>query len=411
VTEHVITAVRVHDRRFPLPPGTGSDALHRDVTYAYAVTELVTDAGIVGTGLAFTLGAGTELVCAAASALAARLVGRPVEELMASFGDSWRAMADDPYWRWLGPHSGVVHLALASVANACFDCWAQVRGVPLWRLLLDLDDDAFLALFDLHQVDDVLSPAEARALLATARASRATRTGVLRDGHPGYDTSVGWLGYDESRLRDEVMRARDDGFRAVKLKVGSAEPARDIRRAALLRELLGDDAPLMLDANQRWGVREAIVRGTELAPVRPFWLEEPTHPADVLGHATIAAALPTVPVACGEHVPNAVAFKNFLQARGMAYCQVDAVRVGGVGEFLAVALLAARHGVPVVPHVGDMGQLHQHLVLVTHVALGLPVVFLEHIPHLREHFADPALVRDGTYVVPQRPGASMALRS
>ena len=405
----VIRRVDVVPRRFRLPPGVGADAVHRDPEYAYAVTLLQTDTAHVGCGLAFTLGQGTELVCEAAAALAAPLVGREIESVMAEFGRISRAMADHPQLRWLGPHKGVVHLALASVTNACFDLWAKARGVPLWHLLLELSDDAFVALLDLSYLEDVLTSDEARSLLATHRATRDGRTGVLREGYPGYDTSIGWIDYDDAVVRENAIAAVGEGFTALKLKVGSPDPSRDLRRAFLLREVVGPDVRLMLDANQKWSVPEALTIGAALSPMAPFWLEEPTHPDDVLGHQTLARALAPVRIAAGEHVPNRVVFKNLLQCGAVAFNQVDAVRVAGVSEFLTISLMSRKFGVPVVPHVGDMGQLHQHLVLVNHVAMDHEQIFLEYIPHLREYFSDPAVVSAGRYRVPMAPGASSDL--
>lgn len=404
-----IRRVDVSSRRFRLPPGAGADAVHHDPEYAYAVTLLQTDAAQTGSGLAFTLGLGTDLVCAAAALLAEPLVGRDIESVMAEFGRVSRAMADHPQLRWLGPHKGVVHLALASVTNACFDLWAKTRGVPLWQLLLELSDDAFVAVLDLSYLEDVLTADEARALLAGHRGTREARSDVLREGYPGYDTSIGWIAYEDAVVRERAIAAVGEGFTALKLKVGSPDPSRDIRRAFLLREAVGDDVRLMLDANQKWPIPKALTMGMALAPMSPYWLEEPTHPDDILGHQTLARALAPVRIAAGEHVPNRVMFKNLLQCDAIAFNQVDAVRVGGVSEFLAISLMSRKFGVPVVPHVGDMGQLHQHLVLVNHIAMDHAKIFLEYIPHLQHHFATPAIVSHGSYQVPLAPGASSDL--
>ncbi len=404
-----ITHVRTRDARFPLAGGAGSDSVHHDPTYAYAVTWLETDAGVRGCGLAFTLGGGNELVCRAIDALAESLVGREIESLMADFGSTWRALADHPQYRWLGPHKGVVHLALASIANACFDLWAKSRGVPLWRLLLDLDAEATLALCDLSRVEDVLPRARALALLRDAQPGRQARARVLRDGYPGYDTSVGWFAYPDDEVRANARRAADSGFRALKLKVGSADGARDVRRARIVREAVGPDVRIMLDANQAWSLPRAIEMCRALGEIGPEFVEEPLHPDDVTGHRALVAEIAPLRVALGEHVPNAVLFKSFLQAGALHVAQPDCVRLGGVPEFLAVAFLCRALGVPVVPHVGDMGQIHQHLVLWNHVALGAEASFLEHIPHLRAHFREPARVVDGRYVTPVEPGASSEL--
>ena len=405
----MITRVRTQDARFPLAGGAGSDSVHSDPEYSYAVTWLETGGGPRGCGLAFTLGAGNELVCRAIEALAEPLVGREIEALMADFGRVWRALADHPQYRWLGPHKGVVHLALASLVNACFDLWAKARGVPLWRLLLDLEPEATLALCDLSRVEDVLTRDSALALLRDNRVGRDARSSLIRDGYPGYDTSVGWFAYPDEQIRENARRAAGEGFRALKLKVGSEDGARDLRRARIVREAVGPDLRIMLDANQAWSLPRAIQMCRALGEMAPEFIEEPLHPDDVIGHRELVQAIAPLRVALGEHVPNAVLFKSFLQARALHVAQPDCVRLGGVSEFLTVALLCRAVGVPVVPHVGDMGQIHQHLVLWNHIALRAEASFLEHIPHLREYFRFPARLRDGRYLTPEDPGASSEL--
>lgn len=405
-----ITGIQAVDRRFKLKPGEGADAIHREPVYAYAVTRLLTDDGTVGIGLTFTLGAGTELICQAIEHLGARLVGQEIETVMASFGKLSRELADDQYFRWLGPHKGVVHLALASLSNACFDLWAKKRGVPLWKLLLDLSPEQVMATLDLSYLEDVLTREQALALLRDHLPSRPTREPILKAGYPGYDTSVGWFNYSDEQVRDNCRRAMDAGFTAMKLKVGSADADRDIRRAELVREVAGDDATIMLDANQQWTLPRAVRIGLRLSAMSPYWIEEPTHPDDVAGHQTLARALFPVRLALGEHVANRVLFKNYLLSAAAGFIQVDALRVAGVGEFLAVSMMCRRFGVPVVPHVGDTGQLHQHLVLFNHIALGHEPLLLEHIPHLREYFVSPVHVAGGRYRTPQDIGATCDLK-
>lgn len=402
----VIQSVSSVDARFALPAGAGTDSVHTKSEYCMAVTRLVTSENIVGSGIALTLGEGNRLVCDAIDLLADRLAGIEINELMSRFGTFSRSLADDPSLRWLGPHKGVVHLALASVTNACFDLWAKSRGVPLWKLLLDLTPEEVVATLDLSYVEDVLSAAEAIALLRERVATRSPREPILRSGYPGYDTSVGWMAYDDNKVRELTTRAIERGFRAFKLKVGSADEARDLRRAAMLRDIVGDAGILMFDANQRWNLPQASHMCRELAEFKPLWIEEPTHPDDIHAHAQLAREIAPVKIAAGEHVPNRVLFKNFFQYRGMHFVQADCTRLAGVSEFLTVSLMASKFGLPVVPHVGDMGQLHQHLVLFNHIALDQEVVFLEHIPHLKEHFVFPAQVSGGVYTTPQEPGAS-----
>ena len=407
----LIKTISTRDARFDLAPGEGADAIHCNPQYSYATTLLQTESDLTGVGLAFTLGAGNDLVCRAIEMLATPLVGREIEELMSDFGTTFHALAEHSQLRWLGAHKGVVHLALASIVNACFDLWAKARGVPLWKLLLDLTPEQIVATLDLTYLEDVLTREEALQMLTQSQATRTQREDVLKRGYTGYDTSIGWFHYPDDEVRDNVKRAVAAGFRAMKLKVGSPDSARDIRRAFLVREAAGDDCDVMLDANQQWNLPRAIRACLELSPMNPYWIEEPTHPDDVLAHQTLARAIAPVRIATGEHLPHRVAFKNFLQAGAMQFCQVDCTRVGGVSEFLAIALMAKKFGVPVVPHVGDMGQIHQHLVLFNHVAIEHPALFLEYIPHLRQHFQHPAEVEDGVYQTPQEAGASSDLKA
>lgn len=405
-----IQSVSTYDARYPLPPGAGTDSIHTNSEYCFAVTLLGCERGLCGTGLALTLGDGNRLVCDAIELLARPLAGIAIEELMSDFGRMSRKLADDPSLRWLGPHKGVVHLALASITNACFDLWAKSRGVPLWKLLLDLTPKEVVRLLDLSYLEDVLSEGDVLELLRGQLASRNRRIPILRSGYPGYDTSVGWMAYDDEKVRDLTARAIDSGFKAFKLKVGSGDERRDLRRAALLRECIGESGTLTFDANQRWNLPIAIRMSRELSGYRPSWIEEPTHPDDLHAHAVLAREIAPVKIAAGEHIPNRVMFKNFMQSEALYYVQADCTRLGGVSEFLTVSFLAKKFGLPVVPHVGDMGQLHQHLVLFNHIAVGHEVLFLEHIPHLRREFVFPAIVEDGLYKTPEDLGASCDLK-
>ncbi len=405
-----ITRVRAIDARFDLHDGAGSDAIHTDPQYGYGVTIIETDSGIEGSGIAYTLGGGTNLVCDAIELLSESLVGREIEELMANFGQIQREIAEEPRIRWLGPHKGVIHLALSSLSNACFDLWAKYRAIPLWKLLLELPSEKLADLVDFTYLEDVLPRELFVSILEDQRGSRTDREPVLTSGYPGYDTSVGWIQYSDSVVRDNVKRAIEAGFTAMKLKVGLKNSDEDIRRATLVRETAGDDATIMLDANQIWSLPKAIEVGTRLNAIAPYWMEEPTEPDDILAHQTLAKALDPTPIAVGEAVSNRILWKNFFQANAVGICQADCTRLAGVSEYLAVSVMAKKFNVRVVPHVGDMGQIHQHLVFFNHIALGHPKLFLEHIPHLREHFVVPANVSDGVYHAPQEPGCSTDLK-
>ena len=407
----MITKITIKDKRFPLISGAGSDAIHRDPIYSYAVTELTDDSGITGTGLAFTLGEGNDLVCKAAAFYAERLKGKDIEELMAGFGSLFNQLSNEQQFRWLGPHKGVVHLALASVTNACYDLWAKKRGVPLWQLLINLSPDQIVQTLDLSYLEDELTKQQAIQILEEAKAGKKERSTIISNGYPGYDTSVGWFNYDDEKVRTNCKKAIADGFTAMKLKVGSADPQRDIRRANIVREEAGDTVKVMLDANQQWTLPQALSICKELQSMQPYWIEEPTHPDDVLAHKKLADAIAPTRLALGEHVPNRLIFKNYLQTGAAGFIQVDAVRVGGVSEFITISLLCKKYGIPVVPHVGDMGQLHQHLVLFNHVAIGHKALFLEHIPHLQNYFEHPVIIKDGVYQTPQVAGSTCDLKN
>jgi L-fuconate dehydratase len=406
--DHIVS-VETRDARFPLESGAGTDAVHSGSEYAFATTLLATPNGMFGTGIALTLGRGNELVCEAAAMLGASLVGREIEELMAHFGEVSRHLAQDPQLRWLGPHKGVVHLALASLTNACFDLWAKTRGLPLWRLLLDLTPQQVVDLLDLSYLEHVLPPQEALKILEEHSRDRFAREAVLREGYSGYDTSVGWFNYEDARVEDLARRAMERGFRAFKLKVGSHEPSRDVRRATMLREVVGPVPLIMLDANQQWTLPIAVNICRELRSICPYFIEEPTHPDDIAAHKQLAEAIAPTRIALGEHVANRILFHNFMQAGAVHIVQPDCTRLAGVSEFITVSLLARKLGLPVIPHVGDMGQIHQHLVLFNHIALGHEALFLEYIPHLRQHFIAPARVEHGVYVTPQAAGSSSDL--
>ncbi|WP_339869996.1 enolase C-terminal domain-like protein [uncultured Algoriphagus sp.] len=396
------------DMRFDLKDGAGSDAVHTNPVYAYAVCKLATDTELEGVGLAFTLGSGNKIVCDAIEYLVKHIEGKEIYELMSDFGTTYKKMADDPNFRWLGPHKGVVQLALAAIVNACYDLWAKAEEVPLWKLLTDLSPEQLVNTLDFSYYEDILPKHEAIELIKNQKAGITARENIIKTGYPGYDTSIGWFNYSDEKIIQNVEAAMDNGFAAMKLKVGAQNAAHDIRRAELVRKVAGDQATIMFDANQQWNLPQAIDICSKLKELNPYWIEEPTHPDDVFAHMALAKSV-DVPLALGEHVPNKVIFKNFIQSGCMSFNQVDAVRVGGVSEFILISLLSRKYNIPVVPHVGDMGQIHQHLVLFNHITLGHPALLLEYIPHLREYFKSPAIVKDGKYLTPMEPGMSADL--
>ena len=408
-----IAELEVLDIRFPTSRALdGSDAMNPDPDYSAAYVILRTDAadGLEGHGLTFTIGRGTEVVVAAVEALRPLVVGLDVEALEVDLGAFWRELVGDSQLRWIGPEKGAIHLATAAVVNAVWDLVAKRAGKPVWKLLADMSPAEIVALVDFRYMTDALTPAAALELLQRAVPGRADREAELRrDGYPAYTTSVGWLGYDDDKVRRLAREALAEGWTRFKMKVG-ADIEDDVRRAAILREVLGPGRMLAVDANQRWDVGTAIDWMARLAPFEPYWIEEPTSPDDILGHAAIARAVAPIRVATGEHVHNRIMFKQFLAAKALSVCQIDACRLGGVNEVVAVLLLAARFGVPVCPHAGGVGlcELVQHLSAFDYIAVSgaLEGRMIEYVDHLHEHFVDPVVVREGRYRLPTMPGYS-----
>lgn len=407
-----ITSVEVIDVRFPTSVNRdGSDAMNKDGDHSAAYVVLHTDEpALAGYWFTFTIGRGNDLCVAAAAQRALPLVGREVDELCENLGAIYRELQADSQLRWLGPDKGVIHLALAAVMNAVWDLAARRAGVPLWRLLTDMSPQQLVEAADLRYLADVLTPDQAIALLAEKESGRKQRIEQLEaSGYPCYTTSAGWLGYSDDKLRMLCEEAVAAGYKHVKLKVG-ANLADDIRRCGIAREVLGPDGNLMIDANQVWEVPQAIEWVKALAEFDPLWIEEPTSPDDILGHAAIRKAVSPIGVATGEHGMNRVLFKQLFQAGAIDYCQLDAARLGSVNEVLAVYLLAALFDVPVCPHAGGVGlcELVQHLAIFDYVAVSgsLDGRVTEYVDHLHEHFVDPCVVRNGAYVVPVEPGYS-----
>jgi L-fuconate dehydratase len=412
-----IIALEAMDIRFPTSAHLdGSDAMNADPDYSAAYVILRTDGGdgVEGHGLTFTIGRGNELCVAAAKALAPLVVGLSLAEIAADMGAFWRRMVGDSQLRWVGPEKGVIHLATAAVVNAVWDLWAKVEQKPLWKLLVDMGPEEIVRCIDFRYITDALTPDEAVSLLEQHAPTKARRVAELRRiGYPAYTTSAGWLGYSDDKIRELCREGMAHGWSHFKIKVGR-DLGDDVRRAAIIREEIGPDRKLMMDANQVWDVGDAIANMRELARFDPWWIEEPTSPDDVLGHATIARAVAPIGVATGEHCHNRVMFKQLMQADAIRFCQIDACRLGGVNEVLAVMLLAARFGIPVCPHAGGVGlcEYVQHLSIVDYVSVSasLDDRIVEYVDHLHEHFVDPVIVREGRYMPPNAPGYSITMR-
>ncbi|MFB2579716.1 enolase C-terminal domain-like protein [Herbiconiux sp. P15] len=407
-----IIGIDTTDIRFPTSLSLdGSDAMNADPDYSAAYLRVLTDAGdgLEGHGFVFTIGRGNDVQVAAIRLLEPYLAGRDVDALLESMGAVSRELVYDSQLRWLGPEKGVMHMAIGAVLNALWDLKAKRAGVPLWLLLARMSPEQIVELVDFRYLSDALTPLEALDLLRAAEPGRAERElELLSRGYSAYTTTPGWLGYSDEKLVRLCREAVAEGFEQVKLKVG-ADGADDLRRVRLVREAVGAGVRIAVDANQRWDVQEAISRVSELAPFDLAWIEEPTSPDDILGHAAISRALPDVPVATGEHMANRVMFKQFLQAGALQVLQLDATRVGGVNENVAVLLLAAKFGVPVCPHAGGVGlcELVQHLSYFDFVAVSGDAVgrTIEYVDHLHEHFVTPVEVREGRYRAPLAAGS------
>jgi L-fuconate dehydratase len=388
--------------------------MHPDPDYSAAYVILGTDAGLEGHALAFTIGRGNEVVALAIEAFRPQIVGRRLEEITSDFAGFWRLLAGESQLRWLGPEKGAIHLALAAIVNAIWDLHAKAENKPLWKLLADMSPRQIVSCIDFRYITDALTPEEALDMLEGQAPTKAAREiELLKSGYPAYTTSVGWFGYSDDRIRRLCGDALAEGWTHFKVKVGGA-PEDDARRLAVVRNEIGRSCKLMIDANQRWDVDEAIERVNALSRFDLWWIEEPTSPDDVLGHAAIARGVAPVRVATGEHAANRVIFKQLLQAEAIGVCQIDSCRLGGVNENLAVMLMAAKFGVPVCPHAGGVGLCEhvQHLSFFDYVSVSgtMEDRVIEYVDHLHEHFEDPVRVEGGRYLAPARPGYSISMK-
>jgi L-fuconate dehydratase len=410
-----ITDLEVLDLRFPTSRDkVGTDAVHVDPDYSAAYVVLHTDDGVEGHGLTFTIGRGNEVCVAAIEAFRHLVVGKRLDDITADFAGFWHSLAGDSQLRWLGPEKGVIHLALAAIVNAIWDLYAKAARKPLWKLLADMTPKQVVSCIDFRHITDAITPNEAISILERHARTKPDREAVLlRSGYAAYTTSVGWMGYSDDAIRNLCRTAVTEGWTHFKVKVGG-ERADDRRRVGVVREAIGPNNKLMVDANQRWDVDEAIACLRELAPFNLWWAEEPTHPDDVLGHAAIAKAIQPIGVATGEHCANRVLFKQLLQAGAISFCQIDSCRLGGVNENLAVMLMAAKFRIPVCPHAGGVGlcEYVQHLSMFDFIAVSgtMDGRVIEFVDHLHEHFEDPVVIRRGRYIAPTKPGYSIAIK-
>lgn len=406
----------MRDIRFPTSlQSDGSDAIHPDPDYSCAYVVLFTDTNFKGHGLAFTIGRGTELVVAAVKSLAHLVVGKKLDDIYDDFAATWRSLTSESQLRWVGPEKGVIHLAVAALINALWDLWARVQHKPLWKLLVDMEPEELVSTIDFRYIEDVLSREEAITMLEEMKPGKEGREErMIKRGYPAYTTSAGWLGYSQEKIEGLLKDNLSRGWRHFKIKVGQ-DLEDDKRRCKIVRDIIGQDNTMMVDANQKWGVDEAVAWMKELAPYKPLWIEEPTSPDDVLGHATIAKALEPlgIGVASGEMCQNRVMFKQMFQAGALRYCQIDACRTGGVNEVLAIYLMAKKFKVPVCPHAGGVGlcEMVQHLQMWDYISVSGTTKerIIEYVDHLSQHFKTPIKVHNCHYLAPKVPGYSVEM--
>ncbi|WP_158944965.1 enolase C-terminal domain-like protein [Granulicella sp. S190] len=409
-----ITGVRVIDLRFPTSrESIGSDAVNKDPDYSAAYCILETDGEVEGHGLTFTLGRGTELCVSALKYLGRFVQGRTLESIVSNLNAFYLEVTGDTQFRWLGPEKGVIHLACGALINAVWDLYAKTMGKPVWRLLAEMSPEEIVSAIDFRYIEDALSPAEALEILRHGKSGQADRLAILEQrGYPAYTTSVGWFGFSDEKIRRLCREGIEDGWTHFKLKVGG-DPVDDLRRGRIVREEIGRKNRMMVDANQKWGIEEAIRRTMQLSELEPWWMEEPTSPDDILGHARIRREVKPIRIATGEHCHNSVMFKQLLQAGAIDVCQIDSCRVAGVNENLAILLMAAKFGVPVCPHAGGVGlcEYVQHLSIFDFLGVSCTMEdrVIEYVDHLHEHFRNPVKIVRGHYAIPQKAGYSIEI--
>jgi len=411
-----ILSIETKDIRFPTSKSLdGSDAMNKDPDYSAAYVILKTnDPKLEGHGLTFTEGRGNELCVDAIQSLSYLLIGKSLKAIAADMAGFWRMITGDTQLRWLGPEKGVIHMATGAIVNAVWDLYAKSEGKPVWKLVADMTSEQIVGCIPFTYLTDVITPEEALEMLKKQAATKQERIDcLLKNGYPAYTTSAGWMGYSEEKIRRLSREAKRDGWKYLKMKVGG-DVNEDIRRAEIIREEIGSGIKLMMDANQKWDVNEAIKNMKLLAKFSPWWIEEPTSPDDILGHLAIKKAVSPIKVATGEHCQNRVMFKQFLQSGAIDICQVDSCRMGGVNEVLAVMLMAAKFNIPVCPHAGGVGlcEYVQHLSMIDYICISgtLENRITEYVDHLHEHFEDPVIIKNGNYMPPKAPGYSIEIK-
>ena len=413
-----IKEVIARDIRFPTSRTLdGSDAMNPNPDYSAAYVILKTDhpEGIEGHGLTFTIGRGNELCVQAVYSLSYLIIGKTLESFTKNMAGFWKIITGDSQLRWLGPEKGIIHLATGAIVNAVWDLYAKIEKKPLWKLISDMSPEQLMSCIDFSYITDAITKEEALKILKKSNDAKEDRINyLLKNGYQAYTTSAGWLGYSDEKIRHLCKEAKRDGWKMLKMKVGS-DLRDDVRRASIIREEIGNDLKLMMDANQKWDVNEAIKNIKALAQFNPLWIEEPTSPDDILGHKAIAEAIKPIKVATGEHCQNRVIFKQLITSGAIDICQIDSCRIGGVNEILAVLLMAAKYKIPVCPHAGGVGlcEYVQHLSMIDYICISgsLEDRVIEYVDHLHEHFVDPVVIKNSSYMVPENPGYSITMKT
>ena len=412
-----IKEVIARDIRFPTSRTLdGSDAMNPNPDYSAAYVIIKTDhpEGIEGHGLTFTIGRGNELCVQAVYSLSYLIIGKTLESFTKNMAGFWKIITGDSQLRWLGPEKGIIHLATGAIVNAVWDLYAKIEKKPLWKLISDMSPEQLISCIDFTYITDAITKEEALEILKKNNNTKEERVNyLLKNGYPAYTTSAGWLGYSDEKIRHLCKEAKRDGWKMLKMKVGS-DLTDDVRRASIIREEIGNDLKLMVDANQKWDVNEAIKNIKALAQFNPLWIEEPTSPDDILGHKAIAEAIKPIKVATGEHCQNRVIFKQLITSGAIDICQIDSCRIGGVNEILAVLLMATKYKIPVCPHAGGVGlcEYVQHLSMIDYICISgsLEDRVIEYVDHLHEHFVDPVVIKNSSYIVPTSPGYSITMK-
>jgi L-fuconate dehydratase len=411
-----ITQMEVLDIRFPTSTLLdGSDAMNPDPDYSAAYVILHTDIpSLAGHGLTFTIGRGNEICCKSIEAMRHLVIGLDMDSVRASPADMWRKLTGDSQLRWIGPDKGAMHLATGAVVNAIWDLWAKMEGKPVWKLVADMSPEQLVDCIDLRYLTDAICREEALQLLRDRAQAKAEReTLLLAEGYPCYTTSAGWLGYSDEKLARLCQEAIDQGFNHIKLKVGH-NLEDDKRRVRIARDIIGPQRKLMIDANQIWETDQAIDWVQQLAFADPWFIEEPTSPDDIEAHRQIRQAIAPIQVATGEMCQNRIMFKQFMSRQAIDIVQIDACRMGGVNEVLAVLLLAAKFKLAVCPHAGGVGlcEYVQHLSMIDYLCFSGTHEgrVTEYVDHLHEHFVHPCVIRNAAYMPPAAPGFSIEMK-